>query len=156
VNWSDLDPAWYWLIGAALLAATELAIPGVFLVWLAAAALLTALLTFATGVGLPAQLVMFGIASIAMVLIGRRAYGRMSHASSDPLLNDRGARLVGRTVVVVAAIEQGEGRVKVGDGIWNARGPDAPEGARVRITGTSGSCLLVSLEDALASNDATS
>jgi membrane protein implicated in regulation of membrane protease activity len=149
VNWSDLDPAWYWLVGAALLAATELVIPGVFLAWIAAAALLTALLTFATGFGLPAQLVMFGIASLAMVLLGRRAYGRMSQATADPLLNDRGARLVGRTVTVVVAIEGGEGRVKVGDSIWAARGPDAPEGARVRITGTSGSCLLVAPQASL-------
>jgi hypothetical protein len=46
-------------------------------------------------------------------------------------------------VLVVAAIDNGEGRVKVGDSVWSCRGPDAPEGARVRITGADGSCLRV-------------
>ncbi len=149
MNLGDLDPAWYWLIGAALLAATELAVPGVFLVWLAAAALLTALVTFTTGIGLPAQLIVFGIGAIAMVLIGRQAYARMAHTTTDPLLNDRAARLIGQVVTVAVAIENGEGRVNVGDGIWPARGHDVPAGARVRITGSQGACLLVTPADAL-------
>jgi membrane protein implicated in regulation of membrane protease activity len=33
--------------------------------------------------------------------------------------------------------------VKVGDGVWSARGPDAEEGTPVRITGADGSCLRV-------------
>jgi membrane protein implicated in regulation of membrane protease activity len=139
----DIDPAWYWLIAAGLLAITELAVPGVFLVWLAGAALLTGLVTILTGIALPAQLVLFGASSIAMVLLGRQVYARMDHRTTDPLLNDRGARLIGREVTVAAPIVNGEGRVKVGDGIWNANGPDAAEGTRVRITGTRGSCLLV-------------
>lgn len=149
MSFADVDPAWYWLIAAGLLAITELAVPGVFLVWLAGAALLTGLVTFITGIALPAQLVLFGIASIAMVVIGRQAYSRMDHRTSDPLLNDRGGRLIGQVVTVVAPIENGEGRVKVGDSVWSARGADAPAGARVRIAGTQGSCLLVVPADAL-------
>jgi membrane protein implicated in regulation of membrane protease activity len=149
VNLGDLDPAWLWLIGAALLAVTELAIPGVFLVWIAAAALLTALVTFVTGIGLPAQLIIFAVAAIAMVLTGRQAYARMSHTSSDPLLNDRAARLIGQTVIVADAIVNGRGRVTVGDGIWSARGADAPAGARVTIVGLEGGCLVVTPADAL-------
>jgi membrane protein implicated in regulation of membrane protease activity len=33
--------------------------------------------------------------------------------------------------------------VKVGDSVWSCRGPDAAEGARVRIVGADGSCLKV-------------
>ncbi len=143
MDWSAVDPAWYWLIGAALLAVTELAVPGVFLVWIAGAALLTGLVTLGTGIGLPAQMVVFGLSAIAMVLLGRRSYSRMQHRTDDPLLNDRAARLVGQEVTVAAPIVNGEGRVKVGDGIWNASGPDAAEGTRVRVTGSRGSCLMV-------------
>ena len=46
-------------------------------------------------------------------------------------------------IVVVDAIENGTGRVKVGDSVWNAKGPDAEIGARVRVTGISGTCLNV-------------
>lgn len=143
------DPAWLWLIGAALLAATELAVPGVFLVWIAAAALLTAIAAFATGIGIAAQLVVFGIAAILMVLVGRRAYARQAHVSTDPLLNDRAARLIGQIVTVAVPIAHGQGRVLVGDGVWTAKGPDAPAGARVRITGSDGGALLVTPADAL-------
>jgi membrane protein implicated in regulation of membrane protease activity len=149
MNFGDVDPAWYWLIAAGLLAITELAVPGVFLVWLAGAALLTGLVTLITGIGLPAQLVLFGVSAAAMVLLGRQVYARMDHRTTDPLLNDRGGRLIGQTVTVVDAIANGEGRVKVGDGEWSARGPDAPAGARVRITGMQGSFLLVTPADAL-------
>ena len=143
MNFGDIHPAWLWLIGAALLAMFELGAPGIFLVWLAAAAVMTGLATFAFGLDLPYQLVLFGLFSIASVLVGRRVYERTPHTSTDPLLNDRAARLIGQTVIVANAIQGGEGRVKVGDSVWAARGPDAPEGARVRITGTEGSCLRV-------------
>jgi membrane protein implicated in regulation of membrane protease activity len=143
MSFGGIDVAWLWLIGAALLAILELAVPGIFLVWLAAAAVLTGLATFAFGLDLPFQLVLFGLFSIGSVLVGRRIYERTPHSTTDPLLNDRAARLIGQIVTVANAIEGGEGRVKVGDGIWTARGPDAPVGARVRITGTEGSCLRV-------------
>lgn len=149
MNFGDIDPAWLWLIGAALLAVLELAVPGVFLVWVAAAAVLTGLATFVFGLSLPFQLVLFGFFAIASVLAGRRIYERQAHTTTDPLLNDRAGRLIGQTVTVVNAIENGEGRVKVGDGIWPARGTDAPAGARVRITGTEGACLLVTPAEAL-------
>ena len=58
-------------------------------------------------------------------------------------MNDRTAKLIGRTVEVCEPIVGGEGRVKVGDGAWTANGPDMPAGARVRITGAAGSVLLV-------------
>jgi membrane protein implicated in regulation of membrane protease activity len=63
--------------------------------------------------------------------------------SADPMLNDRAARLVGRTVVVTQAIVNGEGRVRVGDSVWSCRGPDCAEASRVRIVGADGSCLKV-------------
>jgi inner membrane protein len=46
-------------------------------------------------------------------------------------------------VLVVTAIENGEGRVKVGDSVWVARGPDASAGSRVRVVGAQGACLTV-------------
>jgi membrane protein implicated in regulation of membrane protease activity len=44
-----------------------------------------------------------------------------------------------------SAIENGAGRVRVGDGVWNARGPDAPAGASVVIVAADGTCLTVEL-----------
>ena len=139
----DLEPQWAWLLAAIILGIAELIVPGVFLIWLAAAAAATGLVTLAFGIGLPFQFATFALLAIASVYAGRRWYLANPMPSADPMLNDRAARLVGRTVVVVAAIDNGEGRVKVGDSVWSCRGADAPEGARVRITGADGSCLKV-------------
>jgi len=133
---------WLWLIAAALLAGAEIVAPGVFLIFLSGAALLTGIAA-ALGVPLPVQLALFPLFALGSVWVGKRWYHRNPVESSDPLLNNRLARHVGRTVVVVEPIEGGSGRVKLGDSIWNARGPDSPAGTRMRITGAEGTCLKV-------------
>lgn len=138
-----LEPHLWWLLFAILLAAAELLVPGAFLIWIAAAAALTGVATFATGMPLAFQFVVFALVSAASVVAGRRLYGTRHPESEGPQLNDRIGRLIGETVLVVDAIENGEGRVKVGDGVWPARGPDAVAGSRVRVIGARGTCLEV-------------
>ncbi len=132
-----------WLALAAILAALEIVMPGVFLIWIAAAAAVTGAISFLLPIGTAVQLILFAILCGLSVYFGRRWYLNRPVPSSDPLLNDRAARLVGERVEVVEAILNGSGRVKVGDSIWTARGADAPVGAVVRITGAVGSELTV-------------
>ncbi len=139
----DIDAHGLWLLAAVLLGIAEVIAPGVFLIWLAAAAALTGLATLLLGIELPFQLVLFTLFSIAAVYGGRRWYLSNPVESSDPLLNDRAARLRGETLTVVSAIENGRGRVRVGDSVWACKGPDAPEGAPVRVVGADGACLRV-------------
>jgi membrane protein implicated in regulation of membrane protease activity len=143
VSGLGIEPHWLWLLAAVLLGIAELVAPGVFLIWLAAAAALTGLATMLLGIDLPFQLVLFTLFAISTVYGGRRWYLQNPVASSDPMLNDRGARLTGETLTVVTAIENGRGRVRVGDSVWACKGPDAPEGAAVRVLGADGSCLRV-------------
>ena len=63
--------------------------------------------------------------------------------SADPKLNDRGARMVGEVVTVVETIEAGGGRVKIGDSVWSAKGPDTAVGAKVRISALDGGAVVV-------------
>lgn len=134
---------WLWLAAAALLAILESFVPGVFLAWIAGAAALTGVATALLPLALPFQLTLFALFSIASVLAGRRHYERNPVPSADPLLNDRVARLIGEVVTVETDIVGGMGRVRVGDSVWTARGPDAAAGARVRITGGQGTSLTV-------------
>ncbi len=143
MSFEALDAHWWWLLGAALLGILEIFIPGIFLAWMAAAAAVTGLVVLATGIAFPFQLATFALLAIAAVYGGRRHYDRNPVPSADPKLNDRTARLIGQEVTVIGALEHGEGRVKVGDSVWPARGPDAPEGSRVRVTGAQGNCLQV-------------
>lgn len=133
-----------WLLAAIVMGGLELIVPGVFFVFLAIAAAITGAAVFVLP-ELPAaaQLASFAVWSGVAVSVGRRWYRDYPVDSADPLLNDRAARLIGEIVTVAEAIEHGRGRVIVGDGVWTARGPDAPVGARVRIAGGTGGELIV-------------
>jgi inner membrane protein len=143
----NLDPHWWWLIAALILGIAEMLVPGVFLMWLGAAALVTGLATLAFGLAVPLQFVLFALSAFAAVYAGRRWFHLNPIESSDPLLNERASRLVGETVVVEQAIENGRGRVRIGDGVWNCRGPDCSAGARVRVIGSEGTSLRVEPAD---------
>jgi len=139
----DIEPHYAWLTIALVLAVAEMAIPGVFLIWMAGAALITGLLSWVLPLGVPIQIVIFAVLSILAVFMGRRYLVRHPVVSADPLMNRRGDRAVGEMVVVTQAIVGGSGRVRLGDSEWLARGADAAAGTRLTVTGTDGSVLLV-------------
>jgi membrane protein implicated in regulation of membrane protease activity len=146
-----ISPGWLWMIGGVVLLAAEILAPGIFLVFVGAAAVATGIFALLFGLGLPAQLALFALYTFVAVMIGRRFYANANTDSSDPLLNDRAARLVGRVVTVVEAVDSGGGRVRVGDSEWSARGGPAAAGERVRVTGVDGNCLNVEPERMLPS-----
>lgn len=141
------EPHWLWLALGLLLAVAEMVIPGVFLIWLAGAAILTGVLAFVLPIGVPLQIVIFAVAAIAAVFTGRSYIRRNPVEEADPLMNRRGQRMVGEVVRVSQAIVDGHGKVHLGDGEWLVRGPDAAVGARMRITGSDGAVLLVEAAD---------
>lgn len=140
---SGIAPHWFWLSAGLLLGVAEMIAPGFFLIWLALAAIATGLAVWAIPMAAVMQVGLFAVLAIASVYAARRWMQDNPIESTDPLLNDRGARLTGEIVTVVEAIDGGTGRVKVGDSVWTARGPDAAIGARVRVTGAAGATLTV-------------
>ncbi len=140
-----LDWHWWWVGAGALLGILEILLPGIFLIWIAVAAWATAIIVALAPMTLAWQLVIFVLLAFITVFLGRQYYARNPVESADPHLNIRAARLIGQTVTVESAIENGKGRVRVGDGVWNATGPDAPSGAKVRITAADGTLLTVEL-----------
>lgn len=138
-----VHPSVIWGVLAILLALVEIVLPGVFMIWLAVAAALTATLVMLLPMGEALQLLAFAVFSVLAMSGGRLWYLARPVVGEDPLLNDRAARMIGRHVVVVEAIMHGRGRVRVDDGSWQASGPDAAEGSFVIVTGVSGSTLTV-------------
>lgn len=141
-NW-NLDPWTLWMIAGVVLLIAEIVVPGFFLIWIGAAALLTGAVTLLFGIAEPVQFLVFAVAAIGAVYAGRRWLRNNPIETADPLLNNRAARLVGQIVPVVQAIADGRGRVRVGDTEWVAQGPDTPVGGRVHIVGADGSVLIV-------------
>ena len=145
----NLDPAWLWLIGGVILLISEIIAPGFFLVFIGAAAIATGAFTLLFDLGTAAQLALFALYAVIAFMVGRKVYANQNVDSTDPLLNDRSARLVGKVVTVVNAVDEHEGRVRVGDSEWSARGGPAAPGERVRIVGVDGNCLRVEAQGEL-------
>ena len=138
-----IDAEALWIIVGVVLLCVEMIAPGLYLAFLGAAAIFTGLLGYALPLPLGLEFLVFAIASVISVFAAKRWLDVYPILSNAPLLNARIAQMIGQTVVVVDAIEDGEGRVKVGDGVWSASGPDAEVGAKMRITGAEGNCLEV-------------
>ena len=133
-----------WLAGGLALVIAEMMLPGFFLIFLGVgAALIGVVALLVPGMPILLQAVLFAGLTAGAVAIGWRWYRGSDRTSSDPLLNDRAARLIGKRVAVCDAIVDGEGRVTVGDGAWSATGPDAGVGTTVKIVGANGSVLQV-------------
>ncbi len=144
MDWlENLDPHYIWLAIGLALGAAEILVPGVFLIWLAGAAVITGLLAWVLPIGLPLQIVIFAVLAIVAVFSGRIYLRAHPIEDADPKMNKRGERLAGEVAVVTQAIEAGRGRVKLGDSEWNVRGPDTAVGERVQVTGNDGAVLLV-------------
>ncbi|WP_164931258.1 NfeD family protein [Erythrobacter sp. HKB08] len=139
----NLDPALWWLVIGLAFAALELVVPGVYLIWLAAAALTTSALTFVLDLGIAVQVVNFVFLSLIIVYSAKRWLRDRPIESSDPMMNRRGDRLVGEQAVITVAIDGGEGRARLGDSEWIARGADQPVGTRVLIAAVKGPILEV-------------
>lgn len=145
----DMQPGWIWAIGGLILLIAEIVAPGFFLMFAGAAAIATGLFTLLFDLSLGPQLVLFIIYTALAVLAGRRWYAEPAHHDIGIRLNDPSHRLIGKVVTVVEPVDEHGGRVRVGDGEWNARGGPAAPGARVRITSVDGNSLLVETIEAL-------
>jgi len=138
--------AWNWLILAGLFLVLELLVPGIFLIWFGIAAGIVGALALVFDVAWQWQLVLFALLSLMAVVIARKSFRADDEQSERPLLNRRAQQHVGKSYLVADAIENGRGKVKIGDTLWRAEGPDAAQGARVKVTGADGATLMVEPE----------
>ena len=144
---------WNWVILAILLFVLETIIPGVHFLWFGLSALVVGMVALIVSAAGPEyadafvwqfQLIAFALVSMVTVFFVRRyATGDVNAKTDAPSLNIRAEQYIGRTTTVVVPIQGGRGKIKVGDSLWQAEGPDLPEGAKVRIVGTSGTLLVV-------------
>ena len=143
-----MQSAWFWWGAALALFAAEALLPGSFMLWLGFAALGTALVDLVVPMSPAAQWMLFAVLSLVSVGAGWQYKKTHPKGETDqPLLNRRGAQLVGQVFVLESAILDGRGRLKIGDAFWTAHGPDLAAGTRVRVTGFEGAGLTVEAAD---------
>lgn len=135
---------WGWIVVGLVLIGGELMAPGVFLIWLGLAALLTGLLVGLLNLGWQASALVFAALAIASVIGGRLLTRRRSDEPDLAQgLNDRGRQLIGKVFRLEATMVGGEGRVRVGDSSWRVTGPELLAGAEVRVVRVEGATLVV-------------
>ena len=139
-----LMPYWYWAAFGAVLAVIEVAVPAMVCIWLAAAALGVAAISWRyPGLAWEHQALIFAVLAIASVALGRTAFAHTRASASDRYLNRRAESYIGRMFTLDGAIVDGRGRLSVDDTVWLVAGPDLPAGTRVRVTGAENTLLRV-------------
>ena len=141
---AELGP-WNWMVLGFILLVLEIAVPGVFLLWIGIAALIVGAASLALwDAGFwtwQVQVVVFLALSLVSAYIGKQIVGRREGQTDQPLLNRRGEQMIGRTATLAEPIREGRGRIQLGDTLWRVSGPDLPAGARVKVTGADDTAL---------------
>ncbi|MDI6027294.1 NfeD family protein [Corticibacterium sp. UT-5YL-CI-8] len=132
----ELGP-WSWMLLGLVLLVLEIFMPGVFLLWVGIAALITGALSLALAGtafwGWQVQVIVFLVLALIAAFAGRTITANRKDTSDQPFLNRRSAQMVGRTATLTEPIREGRGRIQLGDTMWRVAGPDLPAGARVRV-----------------------
>src|SRR5262245_38497458 len=138
-------PWWAWVVLAGVLGLAEMHLPGAYLMWIALGAAATGLIDAALGgTALEGQLLTFAVASAISCLGGHFVYQRMGGRRPAELpLNQRGQAMIGARGTVCEAFQAGRGKVRLGDTVWLANGPDLAEGAAIVVSAVRGTRLVV-------------
>jgi len=144
LDWFASFGGWGWIVLGLVLVGGEMLAPGVFLLWLGLAALLTGAVVGLTGLAWQGAWLVFAGLAVACVLVGRIV---TRHRSDEPDtasgLNDRGRQLIGKVFRLEATMTGGEGRIRVGDSSWRVTGPELLAGAEIRVIRVDGATLVV-------------
>ena len=141
------DSLW-WVIGIVLVIG-EVVLPGTFLIWFAFAAFGVGLIGVVVDLSGMNQVVVFGLLSFASLSLGYLMRKRRGDPEV-PAFADRTQAYMGKTYTVVEAIENGQGKIQVGDSVWLAEGEDCPVGGAVKVIDSRGNVLLI---DVVAQNE---
>ena len=137
-------PWWTWIILAGILALAEMAVPSSYLMWIALGAAVTALADAGLDLTLEGQIGVFAVATSLSCIAGYFVYGLMQSPQQDgQSLNEPHRAMLGARGTVCEAFLNGRGKVRIGDTVWLAAGPDLVEGTAIVVSGVRGTRLVV-------------
>jgi membrane protein implicated in regulation of membrane protease activity len=137
-------PWWAWIVAAGILALAEMALPGSYLMWIALGAAITGLAAALTGMVLEGQLAVLAVATAASCVAGYFVYrGKEPDRDGGVPLNAPRRSMIGARGTVCEAFVNGQGKVRIGDTVWLADGPDLAEGTPVIVALVRGTRLEV-------------
>jgi membrane protein implicated in regulation of membrane protease activity len=73
-----------------------------------------------------------------------RQYRDRQRELNSPLASHRlGHSHIGQVILLEQGLQNGAGRIRIGNREWPIRGPNLPAGTKARVTGVDGTVLLV-------------
>ena len=143
--------SWQMWLGVALIfGIIEIATVNFYTIWLAIAAVITAILSV-FGVGIPGQILAFSLISLALVMISESVVRKVVFGHK-PHIQTNVDRLKGQEATVIFRIDntKGEGIVKIKGVDWSARsttGDSISEGTQVIVDRIEGVKVVVHPKD---------
>ncbi len=135
---------WHWWILALGLIILETVLPGTFFLWMGISAIVLGLLAWLIpAMSWEMQLMLFAILSLVSIVGWRMWQRRHPEESDQPNLNRRAEQYIGRVFTLETPIENGYGKVRVGDTLWRVKGGEASAGSKVKVTSVDGVILVV-------------
>ena len=139
---------WAWLILGLILVGLETITPGIFLLWIGIAAIVTGILDSLFHFSWPISLLVFAVSSIITVFLARYLDDIQKEKNiAFKSLNQGASQFIGQTFYLSEGIVNGAGRIQIKDSSWPVESSEALiKGAHVRVTAVAdnGITLLVS------------
>jgi len=137
---------YHWLALAALLIGLEMVMPTQYLIWPGIAAAVTGLASALIVIEWPAQIAIFGVLSIVLVVGSHYLPQAAALTGAMAKLNQRTDQMIGQHATVTEDFHNGHGAVTVGDTRWSAHsvdGSDFTAGTKVEIVSAESTLLKV-------------
>ena len=137
-------PWWAWIVVAGVLALAEMVVPGAYLIWIALGAAATGIAAAGTGMVFEVQLATLATTTAVSCIAGYFVYRRVELDRNGGVPPNTPRRsMVGARGTVAEAFANGRGKVRVGDTVWLAEGPDLAVESPVVVAGVRGTRLEV-------------
>ncbi len=135
-----------WMLAGTAFVIIEALAPGYFLIFPGFGCFVAALVSVLFRLELAGSITVFVVATLILVTIAAGPYRRLLQGRRQTNVNSAD-RLVGTTGTVAETIVHGSGKVRLGDTVWLAAGPDLAIGTAVRVVAMDGTRVQVDRAD---------
>ena len=141
---SSLQP-WHWLILTFVILGLEALGTGGFLLGIAAASALVAVLQWVyPAIAWTTLFVIFGLLSLVLTVLYWKYFRKHNEHNDHPELNNRAAQLIGRIFMLDQDLPDCQGRIQLGDTFWKVRSEEPLlKNMKVIVSDVDGMTLLL-------------
>lgn len=136
---------WHWIILALVLLGGEALGAAGFMIGVSLSALtIAALMALGLLDAWQFQFLLFALFSVIASVVFWKFFRSQNDEDDAGMINDRAAQLIGRKLTLKQDIENGLGRVQIGDTFWKVSAEeDLEAGAKVEVYASEGMLLLI-------------